>query len=274
MVLKYDPLQPVYPAESTPYVAPTLAKPIENLGETKNASSYLNPETDTVEGRVGNILSSGGLLNQKTQQTALDIGNSRGLLNSRGTAQAGTSALIDKAVGIATPDAETYSSFGKTNQNTENQGLLNNQTASLQQQQSEANAKLEGALKDQTYGNTANLSNQEYKQTAGLADKTAENQIKVNEATQQLQADIAKNYKEFSYTFDKALVELGIEGAERQSAATAISNQTQTLMGIMGSFINNTDLNITENTPTWVSDWMYKGWETTASLYGLDIKVT
>lgn len=300
--LQYDPLEPVYASEATQYVAPQLNKVNEQLGQTKGAADYLNPETDTVEGRTGNILSSGGLLNQKTQQRALDIGNSRGLLNSRGTAMAGTSALIDKAVGIATPDAATYSSFGKVNQATDNQGLLNNQTASLQQQQNASNAQLQGALTDQAYGNTANLSNQQYQQTGGLnnqtfqntskladqsftntkalndqtfqntsklADQATANQIQINE----VQAQIAQDYKAFTFEFDKALVELGIDAQERQNIANSMSAQTQTMMNIMGSVMNNPDLVPNQNTHTWASDFMYKGWEAMASLYKVDIEV-
>jgi hypothetical protein len=250
MTLNYDPLQPVY-AEATEYKAPTLTDPNAILGQTKDVESYIDPAKATVEGRATGLLASGNPMLEQAQQQTLRTGNSRGLLNTRGTAQAGTEAMIGKAVEIASPDAATYADFGKANQAVENQGLINNQTAALESQQKQNDAEITGSLAEQNYGNTQ----------------------KVNQSTQYLQAEIAKDYKQFTFDFDKQLVDLGISAAERKSAQDAISAQTQTMMGIMGSLLNNTDIVMDANTHTWVSDWMTKSWQTTASLYNLEIEV-
>jgi hypothetical protein len=250
MTLNYDPLQPVY-AEATKYQAPTVANPEAILGQTKDAESYIDPSKATVEGRATGLLASGNPLLQQAQQQTTRTGNARGLLNTRGTAQAGTEAMIGKAIQIASPDAETYAHFGKANQAVENQGLINNQVASLQNQQKQNDAVITGAQAEQNYGNTQKLS----------------------QATQYLQAEIAKDYKKFAFDFDKQLVDLGIEASERKSAGDAISAQTNTMMSIMGSLLNNTDIVMSEEVTTWVSDFLYKGWATTASLYNLEIEV-
>jgi hypothetical protein len=251
MALNYDPSQPVY-AEATKYQAPTVTNPEAILGQTKTAENYLNPATDTVEGRVTGLLAKGSPVLQQAEQQALRTGNARGLLNTRGTAEAGTSALIGKAAQIAAPDAATYASFGQANQLAENQGLINNQAASLESQQKQNDAKIAGAQAEQNYGNTQ----------------------KAAQASQILQGQIARDYKSFAFDFDKQLVELGISAAERKSAADAISSQTNTMMNIMGSLLNNTEIVMNENTSSWFSDYAYESWQTTASLYGLEIKVT
>lgn len=266
MAIQYDPLQPVTPVDYTP---PVVKEPKALLGPTKGAVDYLDPKTDTVEGRVQGILSSGGDLNKQTQQNALNIGNSRGLLNSRGTAQAGTSALIGKAIDIAAPDAATYSSFGKNNQLTENQGLINNQAASLQSQQAENEGAISGALASQQQGGAQRQAGIEGQIQGGLAEQQA--QIYQNLAEQKGQ--IAKDYKEFASVFDNELAQMGIDSAERLNAANAISQQTVTMMNNIGSLLNNPDIVMGDNVPTWMSDYMYESWQTTASLYGLDIEV-
>ncbi|UOF76802.1 hypothetical protein [Caudoviricetes sp.] len=82
--------------------------------------------TETIEGRIGNLLgmdSSGNYANPVVRQAAenaLKAFNARGLLNSSMAQQAAYQAAIAKAIEIAGPDAQTYFSQGRANQDASN----------------------------------------------------------------------------------------------------------------------------------------------------------
>lgn len=86
-------------------------------------------EQETVQGQLQGILAKESPLLQRAQGRAMDIANSRGLLNSAMAAQAGTAAMIDAAAPIAAQDAQTFQSASRENQSTLNQAAQFNTDA-------------------------------------------------------------------------------------------------------------------------------------------------
>lgn len=217
-----------------------------NLEGAKGVDDFLD-RRGTVAGQVDTNLQKGSPLIRSAQADSMKFMNDRGGLNSTMAASAGTKAAIDSVMPIAQQDAQTYADYGMENLKTDNQGRINNQAADLQDQQYESNVK----------------------RTMDIADNEAENARETYELTGQ----IAKDFAEFTNKFDVELANLNIDAAERKNIQAAISNQTTTMMNNIGQLLNNPDIEMGENIPSWMSDWMYKSWETTASLYGIDIEV-
>ena len=67
---------------------------------------------ETVRGQVEGILSEGSPLLTRARTQAQEVANQRGLLNTSMAVQAGETAVIDKALDIARPDAQTYANAG------------------------------------------------------------------------------------------------------------------------------------------------------------------
>jgi hypothetical protein len=82
---------------------------------------------ETVLGQLNGILSADSPLLQQARARAAENAQSRGLLNSTMGVQAGESAVLGKALEIATPDAATYAEAAKGNQNAINTIALANQ---------------------------------------------------------------------------------------------------------------------------------------------------
>jgi len=253
--LIYDPYQKVYPKE--------------DIGTLPGANNYIDPNQATVEGRVTGLLGKDNLLNKRTQALSNQAGNNRGLLNSRGNVEAGTAALIDKATEIAKPDAQTYADFGKQNQQTTNQSIINNQASELERQNIDYSSKLTGSLNEQS----SNLKNNEAAFNAKLQEALNNQTFGQTKEGIQLQADLSKAYKEFSFGFDKQLEQMGYDEKAKSDIANIVSSQTSTLINNMGQLLNNTDIVLNENVPTWMTDYIYQSWQTISSLYSVPITV-
>ena len=99
-------------------------------GGGNNYNADLNRQVDaktmTIEGRINNILgrdANGNYTNPVIQQAAMRARQSfagRGLLNSSMSEQAALEAVTAKAIEIAGPDAQTYFSQGRANQDATN----------------------------------------------------------------------------------------------------------------------------------------------------------
>lgn len=101
--------------------APYLAKPEAPTPEKYNSiQAHLNPETDTVEGRVNALMTSGNPLLDRASHLADQRSNERGLINSSIGTQAGQAAVLDAAMQMATPDAAAYNTQRLTNQGYDN----------------------------------------------------------------------------------------------------------------------------------------------------------
>lgn len=82
----------------------------------------VNKATDTTQGQLDSILSQDGPLMQRARALAAAQMQQRGLVNSSMGVEAGTTAMLDKAVPIANADANTYSTRAVTNMEATNQG--------------------------------------------------------------------------------------------------------------------------------------------------------
>lgn len=95
------PVQPAYQAE----------KPV------------VNKSTETTSGQLDSLLAGDSPVLQRARALAAQQANSRGLLNSSMAAEAGTAAMIDRAVPIANADANVYDTRARSNADAGNQSL-------------------------------------------------------------------------------------------------------------------------------------------------------
>lgn len=112
-----DPLQPLQPLTETP--DPNAQTPGAYTPERVD----INPETDTVQGQLKTITSSGGPLMEQARTRALQFMNDRGTLNSSMAAQAGEEAVYNTALPIAQADASIYGRRKELNQAAGNTAL-------------------------------------------------------------------------------------------------------------------------------------------------------
>ena len=246
MALVYDPNKQIY-AQSSALETPELDKPEAELGQAQEAESYFDPAKATVAGQMETLQSKSNPLKRMNVATAQRLGHSKGLLNTAMSGTAGTAAGLQTDLEIAKPDAALYGSFGKSDQDTSNLARINQQEAELTQQRAEDNAALTGALQEQTF--------------------------KHSQKSDFLKGQIAQDFKEFSFKFDKKFLEMQLGSNEKIAVNNAMSAQTQTLMSSIGSLLNNPDIEMGDDVPSWMSEFMYSGWESASSLFGLDIKV-
>lgn len=100
-----------------------------NLNGMREAEQWaVDPKTQTVAGQLQSILASDSPLMAQARARAAQVANASGLANSSMAMSAADSAMYDKALDIATPDAATYADAGKSNVAAKNQfGMQNNQ---------------------------------------------------------------------------------------------------------------------------------------------------
>lgn len=120
----------------------------------------------TVAGQLSSVIDQNSPLLQKAQADAAQTANGRGLLNSSMAAGAGTSALLDKALQIATPDAQTNAAAGAANAASAN-----------------TTSQFNTGQTNQAAGVNANAAN-----TASLANAQAKNAATSQDAASALQA--------------------------------------------------------------------------------------
>jgi len=235
MALNYDPNKPVYP-EGTQLQMPTLATPTATAN-TKTGASYIDPAKMTVAGQMKGLLADESDYMKGNIANAENAWAKRGLLNSSMAATAGVKAANDAALPIATTDAGINSQFAQNQQAAENTSALNTQAAQLDTTKASNTTQLAGALANQASMN-------QMKQTA------------------------------FEHPMKKELLQMSLTSAEKQTIATIMGSQTNTMMGVIGSLLNNPDIEMGDNVSAWASDFMYSSWEGLGSLFNLDISVT
>lgn len=103
--------------------------PYGNVAPNTNVQAQtaeVDPATQTVQGQLNSIISGDNELMQRARALATGEMGGRGLVSSTMNAQAGTAAVLDKALQIATPDAQIYSDRAMFNVNQQNQvGMFN-----------------------------------------------------------------------------------------------------------------------------------------------------
>jgi len=120
----------------------------------------VNPGTDTVEGRIQGILAADNPLSQMVRARVAQDFNRRGMMNSAMAGSAAESAVIQNALGIATPDANTYSAQRLASQSEGNANYRQNQQIGSQEyiaRLNAANQQLLAKLDSSTKINMANI---------------------------------------------------------------------------------------------------------------------
>lgn len=106
-----------------------LAKPPKAETYTAASAGTTNwnvADNQTVQGQLKGILKSGGPLMEQAATAGAQTANRRGLLNSSMGVQAGQAALYDKALPIASQDANTYGQSAQFNANAANTASIAN----------------------------------------------------------------------------------------------------------------------------------------------------
>lgn len=145
--------------------------------ERMAAANWNVDKNQTVAGQLDGILASNSPLLQKAQSDALQAANGRGLLNSTMAAGAGTGALLDRALQIATPDAQVNANSAQYNATAANTASARNQDAGNTAAQFTAGAQ-----------NTASLANAQAQNQAGQFNANSQTQVSLANAQAQNQA--------------------------------------------------------------------------------------
>ena len=194
----------VTPTQTSNNVSDATAGAAQGQGYTStsaNNAQWNVAAPQTVAGQLSNDLDPSSQLMQKAQADAAQTANGRGLLNSAMAAGAGTGALLDRALQIATPDAQTNAQAASQNAsslNTTNQFNAGQTNAAASQ-----TAQAQSA---------ANLQNAQEATGVSEANAAAQNQATQFDAGQSLQAQTAN------------------QSAAVSTATTAFNAATQTML--------------------------------------------
>lgn len=164
-------MQPLSDGNSTP----GLVNNTNSTGYTPTQVN-LNPSTDTVEGRIGNILKNDSPLLQDARTRAAQNANKRGLINSSMAIGEGEKAVIQTALPIASQDANAAVQTAYRNQdatNTASQVASTAENAYRQQQLSGAQAMEQQQLRGEQSVQLANIEAQ-YKQQLQSSQSAAQ----------------------------------------------------------------------------------------------------
>lgn len=175
-------------------------------------NTKIDPGTGTVEGRVGNLLTSDsrGTYTNPVVRQATDrqeqAFNAHGLLNSSMAMQAGQEAAISKAVDIATPDAAAINANQRANVDTNNKfagdELAHSYTLDTGAQQAANAQKLSAQQAAQTQAQATKQSQLDQQRQAALAEQQSQldTQRQTTLNTQQNTADLTKQNAQQSFT--------------------------------------------------------------------------
>jgi hypothetical protein len=130
---------------------PAAANINQATPEFKTADNYLT-DGAFVENRVNGLLAEDSVTMQRAKAQGLADAGSRGLQNTTMGATIGQTAMIDKALQIATPDATTQASADMSRQNATYQATRANQDATNTSSLASQAANINSALSAQTAG--------------------------------------------------------------------------------------------------------------------------
>lgn len=193
--------------------------------EFKTSDNYLT-DGAFVESRVNNMLSDDSLTMQRAKAQGLADAGTRGLQNTSMGATIGQAVMADKAIQIATPDAQTQAAADMTRQN-----------ASYKSVQNQQDARNQGSLADQAGQINSALS----AQTAAQGWDSTKQKAAVQSDLEKYRADIAgaQASQEAQYAKDARDQQGLLEGAATQQKAAisgelsrmdSISNQNLTIL--------------------------------------------
>lgn len=193
----------------------------------------VNPATDTVSGQLQTLRSQDSPYLAQAKQGAMEIGNSRGLLNSSITAGAGESAAINAALPIAQQDASTYTHVADTNQGFQNTAGQVNAGAVNTSNLNVAQAANTSGLSSQAAGQDVALQTLKGTQATTLANIEAQ-----YKDTLQTSASAAQIMATTSQNINAILADPNTSTEQKQSAVNAANAQLQNSLAVVGGIVN------------------------------------
>lgn len=133
--------------------APDVVAGTATAGTANAFESKVNDATDTVEGRTASLIDANSPLMQRAAQLARQQANATGNLNSSAGQYAVQSALYDRAIQIATPDAAEYSATRRANTQALNTASLQNAQLLTDVSKFNVNAALQAGIVNQDQAN-------------------------------------------------------------------------------------------------------------------------
>ena len=211
--------------------AATAANPLGQTTASTAGLSQINvTPNQTVAGNLATVMDQKNPLMQQAEAQSKDAMNGRGLINSSMAIGAGQGALYDKALQIATPDAQIKAAAATNNAQFGNQNSQFN--AGQTQQASALNAGAENTLQSQNLSNTqqANLTNANAANVAVHADAASQMQAKL--ANQQTTNQVVMQNLDSAFKASVANA-----SAQTQLQIQDLSSQTsQTLANIQATY--------------------------------------
>jgi hypothetical protein len=222
--------------------APTLGFNLSNLKQEK--SWNIDPATQTVAGQLQTVIATDSPLMQQARARALQQKNSSGLLNSSMAISAADSALYDKALEIAKPDAQTYADAGKYNVDVSNtfardenaftrQGVMADFDVTAKEwsavQDFGRTTQRDSTLNDYTNArditlNTFQNERDDKQNTFTLGRDATQNKYTVENAATQNQYGVARDATQNQYTLAQQAAQASY-AAQREAAAAASAAQ-------------------------------------------------
>jgi hypothetical protein len=135
------------------------------------ATDWQVTPNQTVQGQLSSVLDSNSPLLTKARADTAQAANARGLLNSSMAAGAGEAAVLDKALQIATPDAQVNAQAGQFNANAKNAEAAQNQQATNTAAQFAAGAANNASATNAAATNAAVSETAKMQLQAGLANQ-------------------------------------------------------------------------------------------------------
>ena len=142
----YDPKAPVYAAPNTEFNAVN----VDGQALTGQTTAGIDESKATVSGQMTGLLNQNSPYMQAATAGAMRTANQRGLLNSSIAAGEGQKAAIESSMPIAQQDAGFYQGLHTQNAKVISDSMLNNQIGALDYNKSITNAKITGALEQQS----------------------------------------------------------------------------------------------------------------------------
>ncbi len=209
--------------------------------------------------RTAAILEKDSPLLKQMETRAKQNANAMGLANSTMALSAGLDSTAAVAGDLGKHEAEMYGSSQRLAQQRDN-----NLAAIHAQAQESRETQAE-----------------KYEQEKGLVEQAADIKMSQMERQHLFNKNLANWQNRLDartlaqqQKFQREMAEAGFEQAKITSMATMVNDQTNTLMREVGRLLNNTEIEVTDSTIKWMSDFQNSSWESAAALLGVDIDVS
>ena len=224
----------------------------------QGAQTQVNQPTDTVAGQIAGLIDANSPLMQQAARRANEAANAKGLLNSSIAVGAGQEAVMDRALPIATQDANTYTNTRLANQNSTNAGLQFSAAAQNQASQTNATLGTDTSQKNAAAANTLQLTGMDQAFKTAIANTDAQNKVVLQQLGDQTKVGLANIEADY-----KTLI---------QTSASASDMYRQSLDAI-SKVVSDTNMNAQAKATAinGYMGWMKNAMNLVASVNGVDL---